>query len=151
MQLKERLNEHASNEKKLTDVNEELQRKVQEYEHRPRRSGSSSSSSSSSTETVITTSVHMEQIRTLTKEKEQLKKEYSDLEEKYDYEKHELQAIVEQLREDIIDLEKTKHFHEGKWPTRCFLAHNFRFTRPQSNRWICRRKASDAIRVRTEK
>lgn len=112
-QLKERLNEYASNEKHLTDSNEELRRKLQDCEQsRSKRSGSSSSSSS--TETVITPSIHMKQIQVLSREKEQLKKDYSELEEKYEYEKHELQAIVEQLREDIIDLEKTKQFHEGK-------------------------------------
>ena len=114
-QLKERLNEYAANEKHLTDSNEELRRKLQDYEQQRTKRSGSSSSSSSSTETVITTSVHMKQIQILSREKEQLKKDYSELEEKYEYEKHELQAIVEQLREDIIDLEKTKQFHEGKW------------------------------------
>ena len=36
----------------------------------------------------ITNSIHMEQIHSLTKEIEGLKKDYDDLREKYEYEKH---------------------------------------------------------------
>jgi hypothetical protein len=56
----------------------------------------------------------MEQLNSLTKEVGKLKKAYKDLEEKYDYEKHELQTIIEQLREDIVDLDKTKQLYIGK-------------------------------------
>jgi flagellar capping protein FliD len=55
----------------------------------------------------------MEQIHSLTKEIEKLKKDYENLEEKYDYEKHELQTIIQQLREDIVDLDKTKQLYIG--------------------------------------
>jgi len=55
----------------------------------------------------------MEQIHSLTKEIEKLKKDYANLEEKYDYEKHELQTIIQQLREDIVDLDKTKQLYIG--------------------------------------
>jgi chromosome segregation ATPase len=58
--------------------------------------------------------VHREQIRNLTNQIEKLKKDYADLEEKYDYEKHELQTMIEQLREDVIDLDKTKQLYIGK-------------------------------------
>jgi predicted nucleic acid-binding Zn-ribbon protein len=56
----------------------------------------------------------MEQLNSLTKEVGKLKEAYKDLEEKYDYEKHELQTIIEQLREDIVDLDKTKQLYIGK-------------------------------------
>jgi predicted nucleic acid-binding Zn-ribbon protein len=56
----------------------------------------------------------MEQINSLTKEIEKLKRDYVNLEEKYDYEKQELQTIIEQLREDIVDLDKTKQLYIGK-------------------------------------
>ncbi len=58
--------------------------------------------------------MHREQIRNLTNQIEKLKKDYADLEEKYDYEKHELQTMIEQLREDVIDLDKTKQLYIGK-------------------------------------
>jgi CHAD domain-containing protein len=56
----------------------------------------------------------MEQIHSLTKEIEKLKNDYENLKEKYDYEKQELQTIIEQLREDIVDLDKTKQLYIGK-------------------------------------
>lgn len=102
--LKARIDEFASNEKNLIEVNEDLQRQIHELTHKE---------SIQSDETLITNSIHMEQINTLTKEIERLKKEYSDLQEKYDYEKHELQTVIEQLREDIIDLDKTKQLYIG--------------------------------------
>ncbi|CAF4881708.1 unnamed protein product, partial [Rotaria sp. Silwood2] len=42
---------------------------------------------------------------------ETLEKDYSDLQEKYEYEKHELQTMLEQLREDVIELDKSKQFY----------------------------------------
>jgi exonuclease VII small subunit len=56
----------------------------------------------------------MEQIHSLTKEIEKIKKDYTNLQEKYEYEKQELQTIIEQLREDIVDLDKTKQLYVGK-------------------------------------
>jgi chromosome segregation ATPase len=104
--LKERIDEFASNEKDLIEINEELQRQIQELTRK--------TSTTNSDEVSITNSVHMEQIHSLTTEIEKIKKDYADLEEKYDYERHELQTIIEQLREDIIDLDKTKQLYIGK-------------------------------------
>ena len=58
--------------------------------------------------------MHREQIRNLTNQIEKSNRDYKDLEEKYDYEKHELQTMIEQLREDIIDFDKTKKLYLGK-------------------------------------
>jgi DNA repair exonuclease SbcCD ATPase subunit len=114
--LKERIDEFVSNEKHLIELNKELERQIEEYKYKSKRSeSSSSSSSSSSNETVITTSNRTEQTQNLNKEVEQLKNNYSDLEEKYEFEKHELQTIIEQLREDIIDLDKTKQLYTSKY------------------------------------
>ena len=55
----------------------------------------------------------MEQIHSLTKEIDKLKKDYAKLEEKYEYERQELQTVIEQLREDIVDLDKTKQLYIG--------------------------------------
>ncbi|CAF4544998.1 unnamed protein product, partial [Rotaria sp. Silwood2] len=109
IRLKERIDEFLSNEKRFIEINEELQRKLQDYEFPSKRSYSSSSSSSN--ETVITTSIHMEKIKELTNQVETLEKDYSDLQEKYEYEKHELQTMLEQLREDVIELDKSKQFY----------------------------------------
>ncbi|CAF4783956.1 unnamed protein product, partial [Rotaria sp. Silwood2] len=100
--LKERIDEFASNEKNLIQINEELQRQIHELTHKD---------TINCDETIITNSIHMEQMHSLTKEIEQFKKNYSDLQEKYDYEKHELHTIIEQLREDIVDLDKTKQLY----------------------------------------
>lgn len=102
--LKERIDEFASNEKNLIQVNEELQRQIHELTHKENQN---------SDEINITNSIHMEQINSLTKEIETFKKNYADLQEKYDYEKHELQVVIEQLREDIVDLDKTKQLYIG--------------------------------------
>jgi hypothetical protein len=56
----------------------------------------------------------MEQSRKLTNQIELLKKDYSDLQDKSDYEKHELCTIIEQLREDVNDIDKTKQLYIGK-------------------------------------
>ncbi len=98
------------------ELNEELQRKIQDYERRLTRSDSSSSSSSSSSsiKTVITPNIDKEQNRNLSNQIEILKKDYADLQEKYDYEKHELQTMIEQLREDVIDLDTTKRLYNGR-------------------------------------
>ena len=69
----------------------------------------------------------MEQIHTLAEEIEKIKKDYTNLEEKYDYEKHELQTIIEQLREDIVDLDKTKQLYIGKKSIYFFLFWIFLF------------------------
>ncbi|CAF3549990.1 unnamed protein product [Adineta steineri] len=109
--LKERIDEFIFNEKNLTELNEDLQRRIQEYEYRLQRHDSSSSSSTNSGETVITTSTHMETLRNLTNEADASQRKYEELEEKYEYEKQELQTMIEQLREDVIDLDKTKHLY----------------------------------------
>ena len=95
---------------------DELNQRIQDYQHQSKRSDSisSSSSSNSSSETVITTGVHMEQIRRLTNQIENLKKDQSDQIEKFEYEKQELNTIVEQLREDVKDLDQTKQLYIGK-------------------------------------
>ncbi|CAF4682471.1 unnamed protein product, partial [Rotaria sp. Silwood1] len=113
IRLRTLIDEFESNEKHLIELNEELQRKLQDYGYSSKRteSSSSSSSSSSSNETVITTSIHMEKIKELTNQIEILKRNYTDLEEKYEYEKHELQTMLEELREDVIELEKTKQLY----------------------------------------
>ncbi len=103
--LKERIDEFASNEKNLIEINEELQHQIQELTRKDR---------TSSDDVAITNSIHMEQIHSLTKEIEKLKNDYENLKEKYDYEKQELQTIIEQLREDIVDLDKTKQLYIGK-------------------------------------
>jgi hypothetical protein len=112
IRLKGRIDEFVSNEKHLMELNEELQRKIQDYEHRLNRSDSSSSSSSN--ETVITPNIYKEQNRNLSNQIEILKKDYADLQEKYDYEKHELQTMIEQLREDVIDLDTTKQLYNSR-------------------------------------
>lgn len=94
-------------------MNDELKTKVNDYEYHIKRSDSSSSSSSN--ETVITTSFHTEQNRKLTNQLEKLKQEHTELQDKYDYEKQELQMIIEQLREDVNDLYKTKQMYIGKY------------------------------------
>jgi len=116
IRLKGRIDEFVSNEKHLVELNEELQRKIQDYERRLTRSDSSSSSSSSSSsiKTVITPNIDKEQNRNLSNQIEILKKDYADLQEKYDYEKHELQTMIEQLREDVIDLDTTKRLYNGR-------------------------------------
>jgi hypothetical protein len=90
-------------------------------EYQSKRSDSSSSSSTSSNETVITTNIHMEQTRKLSNQIEKLKKDYADLQEQHDYEKQELNSIIEQLREDVNDVEKTKQLYIGK--TRIFFSY----------------------------
>lgn len=67
-----------------------------------------------SDDVAIKNSVHMEQINSLTKDIEKLRKDYINLQDKYEYEKQELQSIIQQLREDIIDLDKTKQLYIGK-------------------------------------
>jgi predicted translin family RNA/ssDNA-binding protein len=64
----------------------------------------------------------MQQIHSLTKEIDTLKKAYANLEEKYDYERHELEIIIEQLREDIIDLDKTKQLYIGMKIVSCIFS-----------------------------
>ncbi|CAF5161530.1 unnamed protein product, partial [Rotaria magnacalcarata] len=60
-----------------------------------------------------------------------LKTSYADLEEKYEYEKHELQTMIEQLREEVIETDKMKQFyndvnHEAS-PTEDMLRTKFEF------------------------
>ena len=102
--MKERIDEFASNEKNLIEINEELQRQIQELKQKE---------NTNFDETIVTNTIHMEQIHSLTKEIETMKNAYTNLEEKYHHEKHELQTIIEQLREDIIDLDKTKQLYIG--------------------------------------
>jgi len=113
----------VSNEKHLVELNEELQRKIQDYERRLIRSDSSSSSSTNSNETVIRPNIDKETNRNLSNQIEILKKDYADLQEKYDYEKHEFQTMIQQLREDVIDLDKTKQLYNGRNMI-CFLLIN---------------------------
>ncbi|UJR37060.1 hypothetical protein I4U23_029765 [Adineta vaga] len=111
--LKQRIDEFVLNEQHLIALNEDLQRKIQGREYKSNhRERSDSYSSTSTDETVITKSTPTEQIRNLTNQIENYKREYADLEEKYDYEKHELQTMIEQLREDVIDLDKTKQLYK---------------------------------------
>jgi hypothetical protein len=56
----------------------------------------------------------MEQSRKLINQIEILKKDYKDLQDKTDYEKQELYIIIEQLREDVYDKDKTKQLYIGK-------------------------------------
>lgn len=99
----------------MKELNQTLTEQVEQYQSKNRESliSNSSSSSGSSTETVIITSVHMEQIRKLTSQVETLRKENADLIEKFDYEKQELYTIIEQLREDVHELDKTKELYIG--------------------------------------
>ena len=78
--LKDRIDEFASNEKHLIEINEDLQRQIHDL---ARKDGSSSSSE----EMFVSSSVHMEQIHSLTREIEKLRRDYGSLEEKYEYEK----------------------------------------------------------------
>ncbi|CAM4901377.1 unnamed protein product [Rotaria socialis] len=110
--LKQRIDEFVSNEKHLLALIGELQSKTRDQAYSSKRTYSSSSSSSN--ETVITTSIHMEKIQDLTEQVETLKKNYADLEEKYEYEKHELQTMIEQLREEVTETDKVKQFYNGK-------------------------------------
>lgn len=110
--LKERIEEYITNEKQLIEVNQKLEHKIEEYEHTAKRSDSSSSSSSN--ETVIPAAKKMEVNQALKNQIEVLKQDYADLEEKYEYEKHELQTMIEQLREEVIDLDRTKQLYIGK-------------------------------------
>ena len=103
--MKERIDEFASNEKNLIEVNEDLQRQIHQLTHKER---------SEHDEISITNSIHMEQINSLTKELEQLRKDYADLDEKFHSEQQQAQGIIDQLREDIGDLDKTKQLYIGK-------------------------------------
>lgn len=57
----------------------------------------------------------MEKYQDLTRQLEILKSDNADLQEKYDYEKHELQAMIEELRDQVITLESTKQVNIGKY------------------------------------
>lgn len=98
--MKERIDEFASNEKNLIELNEDLQRQIHQLTHKE--------------EIGITNSIHMEQINSLNKELEQLRKDYADLDEKFHTEQQQAQGIIDQLREDIGDLDKTKQLYIGK-------------------------------------
>ena len=108
--LKERVNDYLFKIKQLKDINQTLTEQIQS---KNRESSSSSSSSASSSETVIVTSVHMDQIRKLTHQIENLRKENVDLIEKFDYERQEFYTIIEQLREEVHELDKTKQLYIG--------------------------------------
>lgn len=103
----------------MKETNQTLTQQIDQYQSKQRESlgsnssSSSSSSSGSSSETVIIASVHMEQIRKLTSQVENLRKENADLIEKFDYEKQELYTIIEQLRDDVQELDKTKELYIG--------------------------------------
>ena len=56
----------------------------------------------------------MEQIRKLTAFNEKLKNDLSEIQEKQEYEKQELYTVIEQLREDVNELDKTKQLYIGK-------------------------------------
>lgn len=105
------MNEYLFKIKQLKDINQTLTEQIQSKNRES--SGSSSSSSASSSETVIITSVHMEQIRKLTNQIENLRKENSDLIEKFDYERQEFYTIIEQLREEVHELDKTRQLYIG--------------------------------------
>ena len=114
IRLKERIDEFVLNEQQFVALNGELQRKICQYEDELKRHRSSSDSSTSSNETVIRKGGgQTEPPRNLTSQIETLQRQYADLEEKYDYEKRELQAMIEQLREDVIELDTTKELYIG--------------------------------------
>jgi hypothetical protein len=115
LQLRRQLEQLTSNEQALSKNNVELKKGINEYEGRPKRTESvSSSDSDRSTGTVITKSAQRDQIESLTHQLNQSKTQYADLEEKYEYEKHELQCIIQQLREDFIIAEEEKRNSKGK-------------------------------------
>ena len=109
--LKERIDEFVSNEKNLIELNEDLQRQIHElnqqidqYTHQDR---------TNSNEITVSNSIHMEQIQTLNKELEQLRRANNDLQEKSRCEREDFQTTIRQLREDIVDLDKTKQLYIG--------------------------------------
>lgn len=106
IRLRERIDELIANERSLIQVIEDMKRKNQGLEDSSKRTYSNSSSSSN--ETVVTPNIHVEKINELTDQVTTLKNKYSELEERYEYEKTELQTMIEQLREDLIEAENTK-------------------------------------------
>ena len=110
--LKERIDEFASNETNLIEVNEDLQRQIQDL---TRQIDELSREDRTHSNTItISNSIHMEQIQSLNKELEQLRKSSNDLQEKSRSERDEFQRIIARLREDIVDLDKTKQLYIGK-------------------------------------
>ena len=136
--LKERIDEFASNEKNLIEVNEDLQRQIQQLNQKER---------SEHEEISITNSIHMEQINSLNQEIERFRKDYVDLKEKFHADQHQSQKIIDQLREDIVDLDKTKQLYIGE----SFLSTMF-----ERWRWndldVCHEKNSieDKLRLKFE-
>lgn len=107
--LKERIDEFASNEKNLIELNEDLQRQIQELTNENSRDDRTHSNA-----IAISNSIHMEQIQALNKEIEHLRKALNDLQDKSRCEREESQRIISGLRDDIIDLDKTKQLYIGK-------------------------------------
>ena len=115
--MKERIDEFAANEKNLIELNEDLQNQLQQL----RQSHGTDTDEATTTTTTITKSIHMEQLNSLAKELELTRKDYADLEAKFQDETQELQNTIVQLREDIVDLDNTKQLYIGK--DRCVLFH----------------------------
>ena len=109
--LKERIDEFVANEKNLIEINEDLQRQLQELKQQE---------NIESNQATLTQSIHIEQITTLQKQIEQWKKSFDSLQDEYLEHQQESQRIIEQLREDIVDLDKTKQLYIGKNLKKCF-------------------------------
>lgn len=97
--LKQRIDEFVANEKNLIEINEELQRQLQQLKEH---------------ENTITKTVHIEQITTLQKEIEHWKQEYELLQQQHQSHQEQSKKLIDQLREDIVDLDKTKQLYIGK-------------------------------------
>ena len=113
--MKERIDEFAANEKNLIELNEDLQNQLQQLRQ------SHGTDTDEAATTTITKSIHMEQLNSLAKELELMRKDYADLEAKFQDETQELQNTIVQLREDIVDLDNTKQLYIGK--DRCVRFH----------------------------
>lgn len=85
--LKDRIDEFVANEQNLIRLNEELQEQLQRMNNEQ-----------------IDRTIHLEQI-------EQLKSDLNELTERYQQEKRQDERLIEQLREDIVDLDKTKQLY----------------------------------------
>ena len=140
--MKERIDEFAANEKNLIELNEDLQNQLQQLRH--------NHGTESDETTTITKSIHMEQLNSLTKELELLRRDYADLVVKYQNETQDLQSTIVQLREDIVDLDNTKQLYIGMH--RCVgdvLVHLL-VSRCVSGEELHRRQAAHEIRTRDQ-
>ena len=111
--MKERIDEFAANERNLIELNEDLQNQLQQLRQ--------SHGTDTDETTTITKSIHMEQLNSLAKELELTRKDYAELEAKFQDDTEELQHTIVRLREDIVDLDNTKQLYIGN--DRCVLFH----------------------------